>query len=320
MQYRPAWTVAIAVLVGSACGIREHRHSRPQPGSAYDFIPKESGRHDAAVEADGGAADAEPATPEAPALVLGGVSVPKADVLAFIHFGHSNMAGRAHAPPELLPYFMTETHPRVWMYSVGSPPVLATEPTAYDGMERAAGPAVALLKQAAELAPDKYFLSLGFAHGGATCVQFTPGQPYAEEITKSALAIKDRVTFAAIVVMLGVIEGQKRGGPETLPDCFVKLASAVREAVGRPDLPLLFSGYEVEATGRYAVDQERPQQVVAALAEVPGLVPHSALVPADGLAMQDDHHFDLTGHKLWTKRLLDIMQAKGWFPWGTNHE
>jgi hypothetical protein len=46
-------------------------------------------------------------------------------------------------------------------------------------------------------------------------------------------------------------------------------------------------------------------------------VPNSALVAADGIAMQDDHHFNLTGHMVWSKRLLDIMQARGWFPWAT---
>lgn len=48
---------------------------------------------------------------------------------------------------------------------------------------------------------------------------------------------------------------------------------------------------------------------------MPGLVSNSALIPATGIPMQDDHHFNLMGHLLWTKRVLDTMQAKGWFPW-----
>ena len=31
--------------------------------------------------------------------------------------------------------------------------------------------------------------------------------------------------------------------------------------------------------------------------------------------MQDDHHFNFDGHKEWTRRVLQIMQDKGWFPW-----
>ena len=34
-----------------------------------------------------------------------------------------------------------------------------------------------------------------------------------------------------------------------------------------------------------------------------------------GLGMQDDHHFNLDGHKMWTQRVLDLMKSKGWFPW-----
>jgi hypothetical protein len=45
------------------------------------------------------------------------------------------------------------------------------------------------------------------------------------------------------------------------------------------------------------------------------VVSNSVLVPTDGLSMQDDHHFDFNGHKTWTKRVLDIMKQKGWFPW-----
>jgi hypothetical protein len=38
-------------------------------------------------------------------------------------------------------------------------------------------------------------------------------------------------------------------------------------------------------------------------------------VPTDGLAMQDDHHFNFDGHKVWHGRVLQIMKDKGWFPW-----
>ena len=282
-----------------------------------DAASSEAGAtRDGGVDTHSAAPEPDTSPPDMPALVLDGVPLRKEDVLAFIHFGHSNMSGQATEPAELRPYFFTETHPRVWMYRVGAPPLLATEPTARVMRDDRAGPGVALLKQAAELAPDKYFMSLGFGWGGSACIHFTPGWPYFEEITKSAVAIKERVTFAAIVVMLGVIESGDNGrSAQTLPDCYVQLASSVREAVGAPDLPLLFSGYEMEGTGAFSPDLEGPRRVMTELAKVPGLVPNSALVPADGIAMQDDHHFNLTGHLDWTKRLLDVMLDKGWFPW-----
>jgi hypothetical protein len=48
---------------------------------------------------------------------------------------------------------------------------------------------------------------------------------------------------------------------------------------------------------------------------IPTVVSNSALVPCDGLGMQDDHHFNLDGQKVWAQRALAMMQTKGWFPW-----
>ncbi|HET8940311.1 MAG TPA: sialate O-acetylesterase [Polyangiales bacterium] len=260
-----------------------------------------------------------PPPPEMPALVLDGVPLRKEDVLAFIHFGHSNMAGMGTDPPELRPYFFTEKHPRVWMYRVGKPPQLAIEPTARTDNEQTAGPGIALLKQAAELAPNKYFMSLGYGAGGQSCSAFKPGGPYFDEFTKAAIAIKDRVTFAAIVIMIGNLEclAEDDVGRGILPGCINEITTKIRELLGLPDLPMLISGFEVEGTGVYSVEYERVRKTVAALESVPDLVSTSAIVRADGIPMQDDHHFSLAGHMLWTKRLLDIMQAKRWAPWAT---
>ena len=31
--------------------------------------------------------------------------------------------------------------------------------------------------------------------------------------------------------------------------------------------------------------------------------------------MQDDHHFDMQGHKDWGARVIMLMQSKGWWKW-----
>jgi hypothetical protein len=31
--------------------------------------------------------------------------------------------------------------------------------------------------------------------------------------------------------------------------------------------------------------------------------------------MQDDHHFDMQGHKDWAARVVMLMQSKGWWKW-----
>jgi hypothetical protein len=250
-------------------------------------------------------------------LDLGGTPIAKEDVIAFIHFGHSNMAGRATGPAADKPYFFS-TDPHAWMYHVGKPPELAKEPnTAGDDLSGVyGGPGTALLKQAVAMAPKKYFLSLGFGKTSAYCSQYLPGSLYYDSLSKAAIAIKDRVTFGAIVIMLGITERHGTAADISgYSDCINKLVTAVRKDVGRPDLPLLITDYEQEASGLLAVNSSFAQMIIPEIRKIPTVVTNSVLVPTDGLGMQDDHHFNFAGHKVWTQRVLDLMKAKGWFPW-----
>lgn len=266
---------------------------------------------------------ARPAAPTTPVgtIQLGSENVAKEDVIAFIHFGHSNMAGRGDAPTELRPYFLEETDAHAWMYHVGAPPELAKEPyTAGDNIadqtkNHMAGPGVALLKQAVEMAPNKYFMSLGYAQSNAYCSQYLPGGLYYDAMMAAPKAIKGRVKFGAIVVMLGITEHDGGGtDPGRYSQCINTIVTSIRADLGEPDLPLLLSDYEREANGEFAVGQPIANRIIPEISKVPGLVYNSVLVPTDGLSMQG-HHFDLNGHKVWTKRALDLMKEKGWFPW-----
>jgi hypothetical protein len=64
-----------------------------------------------------------------------------------------------------------------------------------------------------------------------------------------------------------------------------------------------------------AVGQAFAQSIIPEIHKIPMVVSNSALVPTDALGMQDDHHFNFDGHKVWTGRVLQIMKDKGWFPW-----
>jgi hypothetical protein len=261
---------------------------------------------------------AAPPPAAADALNLGGTNVAKQDVIAFIHFGHSNMAGRATGPTATRPYFMTETDPHAWMYHVGKAPELAKEPyTAGDDLSGTyGGPGTALVKQAVKMAPSKYFMSLGFGRTSAYCSQFLPGSLYYDSLSKAAIAIKDHVTFGAIVIMLGITERHGTSADISgYTDCINKLVTAVRKDVGRPDLPLLITDYEQEASGLLAINSSFAQMILPQIRKIPSVVSNSVLVPTDGLGMQDDHHFNFDGHKVWTQRVLDLMKSKGWFPW-----
>lgn len=330
---------AVFVLAGVvACGVVEHPHDVQAIDTSGDFtplpvagVPATAGFGGSGGQAGGaagslatggvsggGSSGTPPGTAGALSGItinLGGVEVPKEKAIAFIHIGHSNMAGRADRPSASRPYHFQETHPRAYMYHPGSVPELAIEPkTAGDSPD--AGPGTALVKEAATLAPDYYFISLGYGRSSAYCSQFLPDHLYYENLIAGPKAIKGRVTFGGIFIYLGITE---RHGSEAdrsgFAGCINTLVTAIRNDVGEPNLPLLETDYEVESSGEFEVGGEVYNAIYPQIQKVPATVSNSALVSAQDLSMQDNHHFDLDGHRTWVQRALMTMRQKGWFPW-----
>lgn len=252
---------------------------------------------------------------------LGGVDVPSEKVVAFIHIGHSNMAGRSRSPMGSRAYHFTDTDSHAYMYHPGSAPELAIEPYTAgdeDGIRgNTGGPGTALVKEAVALAPDHYFVSLGFGQGSAYCSQFLPGALYYDRLIEGPKAIKGRVVFGGIFIYLGITE--RHGSEEDrtgFPQCINDLVTAIRTDVGVPDLPALMNDYEVGSTGEFAVGGEVYTAIKPQIDECPNVVSNFALVSAEGVAMQDDHHFNLDGQRTWAQRALETMRTKGWFKWG----
>lgn len=247
---------------------------------------------------------------------LGGVDVPKEKAIAFIHIGHSNMAGRATGPTASRPYHFTETNPHAYMYHVGSAPALAIEPKTA-GDTAAGGPGTALMKEAVAMAPDYYFISLGFGQPSAYCSQFIPGGLYYDKLIAAPKAIKGRVTFGGIFIYLGITERHGTAADRTgFAQCINTLVTAIRNDVGEPNLPALMNDYEVEGSGEFVVGGDVYNAIKPQIDMCPTVVSNFALVSAAGLGMQDDHHFNLDGHRTWVQRALMTMKTKGWFPWG----
>lgn len=267
----------------------------------------------------GGAGGSAPTTggssPSGVTINLGGVEVPKERAIAFIHVGHSNMAGRATVPNASRPYHFQETHPHAWMYHPGSSPALAIEPKTA-GDSPAAGPGTALVKEAAMLAPDTYFISLGFGKASAYCSQFLPNGLYYDQLIDGPKKIKGRVTFGAIFIYLGITERHgsdaDRNGFAT---CINDLVTAIRTDVGEPNLPFMMNDYEMGATGELAPGGAVYNAIKPQIDKVPQVVSNSALVSAMGLGMEDDHHFNLDGQRTWVQRAMMTMQQRGWFTW-----
>src|SRR5450432_2186747 len=279
--------------------------------------------------AGGGVSGGTGGTPPSGITVnIGGTNVPKENAIAFLHFGHSNMAGRGVDLPATRPYFFGPTDPHAWMYHSGVGFQPAVEPTTagdsgnmVNGMV-SGGPGTALVKEAAALAPDKYFISIGYGQGSAYCSQFLPGALYYSKVMAGALELKGKVTFAGIMIYLGITERHgTQADINNYPQCINQLVTQIRTDLGEPNLPLMINDYEMGTTGPLAVGSAFELAIEPKILMVPMVVSNSVLIPTDGVAIQDDHsttddhHFSLDGQKEYVRRMLATMQMKGWFPW-----
>jgi hypothetical protein len=269
--------------------------------------------------ATGGTAGA----PSGVTVDINGTMLPKENVVAFIHIGHSNMAGRSRSPQASRAYHFTDLDLYAWMFHAPNIWEPAREPnTAGDDGNNAfgtvlGGPGTALVKEAAALAPNHYFVSLGYGRGSAYCSQFKKGGAFYNEYMEAPLALKGKVTFGGIFIMLGITE--RHGTDDDIqnyPECINTLASDIRSALAEPNLPVLVTDYEMESTGaELSPTGEFAQKIIPRIRAIPTTVANSAVIPTEGLGMQDDHHFDLDGQREWVRRGLQIMREKGWFPW-----
>lgn len=262
-------------------------------------------------------------------LMVGGARVSRDKLLVVLHIGHSNMAGRATTPQDMRPYFF-DTDPHLWTYHFEDPvegkgPLRfrpATEPTAADPYvpPGAAGPGMAILHSILARAPDAQVVSIGRGHSGrdlGSCSAFQRSGVLYRTFMVPAQRLKGRVTFVGLFTMLGATEIEHGRDPSKLSDCLKQVAAEVRTDLGEPNLPLMVGDYEAGATGAYLPDNPGPTAVIAQLKLVPDKIAHAALIPTKDLPMQDDHHFNMLGHKLWAERALAIMKDKGWSPWAT---
>jgi hypothetical protein len=331
---RSRWAlVSLFALVGGlACGVVEHPHDTQAVETGDDFAASSGtgastptggasvGGAMTAASGSGGGGSSDAGSgggsgPSGVTINLGGVDVPREHAIAFIHIGHSNMAGRATRPQSSRPFHFTETHPHAFMYHPGSAPELAIEPKTA-GDTDAGGPGTALVKEAAMLAPDNYFISLGFGWPSAYCSQFVPGGLYYDQLIAAPKAIKGRVTFGGIFIYLGITERHGSAADRSgFPECINTLVTAIRNDVGEPTLPALMNDYEVEGSGEFVVGGAVANAIRPEIERCPSVVSNFALVSAEGVGMQDDHHFNLDGHRTWVQRALATMKDKGWRPW-----
>jgi hypothetical protein len=323
--------LAAGLLAG--CGLREH----PQRGEATGIVAEEPTAEDAAagpsptpladaaaagdrrtMDVDGGA-PAEVAAPTGPGVTISGTFVPRERAIAIVHFGHSNMLGRASTPEALRSFFL-EPQAGLWSYQGQGRFVAAQEPTSPPPNGRAAGrygPGMAILRTlAAKAPPGHQLISIGLGVGSATTADFARGGLYYDTFARRAAELRGKVTFGAIFVMLGITDRHmpdaEQGG---FADRMVAIVESLRADLGEPDLPVLHTDYEVESSGPLAPGNPFPDLIRPLMLSLPSRVNRLAIIPTNDVGMQDDHHFDFAGQKLWAERGVDIMVMRRWLPW-----
>jgi len=250
--------------------------------------------------------------------MINGQFVPKEKAVVFIHFGHSNMRGQATKPTSLMSYFYN-TVPGLWSYKGSF--TLAKEPTAPEGNMTYAGPGMAILhsaQAAVASGSDVQFISVGYGIGSKTSVDYLKAtNTYYPIFMKWAGQLKGNVTFGGIVIMLGITDGEHLPSDQVpgFPGRIKQIVSDIRADLNEPNLPVLFCDYEQMATGTLAPTGSVGMVMQPLVRMLPGMVDKLVLVPTDGLEMQDDHHFDMQGHKDWANRVIMLMQSNNWFPW-----
>jgi hypothetical protein len=251
-------------------------------------------------------------------VVIDGVPRPKEKVVVFLHIGHSNMAGRTNTPASLRP-FNFETHPRLWAFGPAGAFVPAREPLSGDFLTRGrAGPGMSILRTAMTFSPDALMVSIGRGQDGSrggACRGFRRGGLLYEVVMGPARQLKGKVVFGGIFSMLVLMEVFDKPNLPRSHECMEGLARDMREDLGDPDIPFVMSDWEMGATGRH--DPTLPDAALAReqLRIAQQNIARSVIIPTDGLPMSDDHHFDLTGYKIWAERAFALMDDAGWLTW-----
>jgi hypothetical protein len=258
---------------------------------------------------------------------INGMPVPREKAIVILHLGHSNMAGRAQDPAALKPYFY-DTDPHLWQYQKGGQWTPAREPLCGDGgtpgvtpSNQGAGPGMALLRRALAVAPDAYIISIGRGESldyDASCFTFRKGGLFYDTVAGPAVELKGKVTFAGLFVMLSydarTDAKAQNGGFLT---CLQGMAADFRGDLGEPNLPFIQGDYERGATGTFSPDCCGAPGVIAQLARLSMTITRSFLIPSDGIEMQDNHHYDMAGHREWADRAFKGMAVNGMLPWAT---
>jgi len=189
----------------------------------------------------------------------------------FLLIGQSNMAGRGKVEAE-----DKVPHPRVFMLTKGLAWVPAVDPVHFDKPERiGVGLAKTFGAVVADTDPAAVIGLIPAAFGGSALDEWAPGAPhYINAVARAREAMKHGR-------LAGILwhQGESDRAPDkaaTYAGRFAKMIASLRADLGAESVPLV-----VGEIGRFCPN-EGP--VNAEIRQLPGLVPHCALVTTEGLA------------------------------------
>lgn len=229
----------------------------------------------------------------------------------FILAGQSNMAGSG-VPDELPPEY--RKHPERVLMPIpprdrGMRP--ATDLVTFAPLPERFGPEVAFAHAMAKAWPEEKIVLIKMAIGGTSALAWAPdwtaegaaitendrsGSLYDRLVNRQVKPLLERYGDDAEVVGVLWAQGGRDGRYEKAAENYqanlTKIIEAFRRDLGKPDLPFVLA-HTVDAPVRNFpyIDKVR-----AAQQEVVKSVPHTALVPIEGLSRKSDRtHFDTQG-------------------------
>jgi hypothetical protein len=244
--------------------------------------------------------------------------VPKDSFIVYLFFGHSNMAGRDKGNLD------SAANPFLWNFQLDRQPlqtwVPAKEPIHIENPpfpEFGCGPGMPFLRAMSNAYPGYYFGIIQNANSHYTiAVDYRRGKAaYIEEIG-AAQTLMGKVTFGAMVAMLGWVESEGEiaaASPLEFAWQETSMVAEIRQDLQVPNLPYLVGEFENGASSTRAIYRDT---VARRILLTPSLIKNSAIVPSAGMGYIDDHHFDCVSQKAWAQRAFRICVDSGWVPGG----
>jgi len=221
----------------------------------------------------------------------------------FILAGQSNMAGRGilSDPPEPDPDILMLTRDSTW--------AVARDPVHFDKPEGAGvGPGLSFARSLHERHPEWKIGLVPTAVGGSPLAQWQPGAPLFEASMAQARTAAPAGHMAGIIWHQGENDSRFPDQAATYGERLTRTITAFREQLGRPELPFIAG-----ELGPFLADNLEPgfpalPTVTRAISDLPGKVPHTAVVSAAGLKHKGDLvHLDTPSQIIFGQRYAEAF-------------